>query len=230
MIVPSYLGSCLAGFLLLASTPSREPPRERFYVIVFAYQQLPIKPHLAHSFATFIKVSESAGGCEVESDTVSWLPEKLKVRVFSPRSESGRNLTLEESLAEARKHHAQVSYWGPYEIDRELYQRGIERAQMLRAGKVKYRAVDIFVRAGKVFNCVHAIGDILDEGWPLRVMPSRWGISASSQVLSRYRPYLVDPETTHDWLLPCLNLDPTTMQKRGLNERTWYLLPRLRIW
>src|SRR5262245_33331710 len=71
---------------------------ERAYLIVFASQRdNPKLPRFAHTFVTFVHVDTARGKGQFEVQTISWLPQSMKVapRV---RPEAGKNLDLPQTL------------------------------------------------------------------------------------------------------------------------------------
>jgi hypothetical protein len=180
---------------------------EHFYLLMFGAQQVPNNPNYSHSFATFVRVLDCPGGAaQMESHTISWLPQSLKVRTSALCAEPGANFPLHFTLRYALDSGERVSLWGPYEIDPTLYDRALRKIGLLESGQVRYKANDAGHSPEYVSNCIHAIST-LSEGSRVRVASPYWGETASWIVLRTFRPWIADPEQTHDWVASALGLD-----------------------
>jgi hypothetical protein len=186
---------------------------ERFYVVIFAAQRVPNWPRLAHTFATFVKASPSAGSagasdasgaCRLESHTISWLPRTLDIRLWRRRPEPGINLDLRTTLRWVRGARARISRWGPFQIDRKLFDRAVQQEQRLATGALGYKALDGWFRP-QTFNCIHAVSDIDRDHGPLRT-GTRRGEGASTLVARHFQRWMIDPATSHEWVARRLGL------------------------
>jgi hypothetical protein len=153
-------------------------------MVIFAYQGKPNLPRSAHSFAAFVKASEEKNrpidGSRIEIHTISWLPATLNVQPLRLRPVHGRNLDLLETLQLAISQNADISAWGPYLIQKDLYDHVLAQIELLNSGQVSFKAIDRGFRPATASNCFHAISDILD-GPPLDT-GTAYGDAASEMV------------------------------------------------
>ncbi len=155
----------------------------------------------------------------LESVTISWLPADGAVQLRRLLPEPGRNWGLDETIREVQSEDERASYWGPYEIEKQLYCRALAQRAHLESGEVKYKAVDTAFPSERVSNCIHAVGDISGEDARVRVISPSWGDTASYFVLLQLRPWIIRPEYTHDWLLQALCLDKYCLNRRDMNDK-----------
>ena len=193
---------------------------DTYFVVLFGQQQQGCnKPSLAHSYATFIHLTADG---QMDSFTISWLPVTGKVRTLSPMPEEGRNFTLEETLKIARDNHLEISLWGPYQIQPELWCRAMRSKAWLDSGKVLYQAFDYGAIDGRVCNCVHAVAHITGTQRSLLpsvfVAPSNWGKTGSYWAALAMTPWFLEPCRTHDSLLPRLGLNAEDYVRHGLDH------------
>jgi hypothetical protein len=146
--------------------------RDRYFIVLFAYQDKRNNPEFSHSFISVIRVladrkqrnltSRFTQGRlkngDFESLTISWLPYDFDtnphLRVFEgfgslldPKMNKtansiGRNFTLKKTLKFAVNVKNAVGMWGPYEIKKEAFDLAAERKQLLDGGTIGYRADD----------------------------------------------------------------------------------------
>jgi hypothetical protein len=155
-VIRIFVIACL--FSLLAGSAVRG--QDKYYAVVFGYQDRNNRCCEAHSFATFVRIRQQATGPEtVDQATISWLPARGIVKLFKG-AERGINHSLKESLDSVKPGHA-IAQWGPFEIKEELFHRAKKQAHFLSSGAILYKAVEPFARpAGVAVNCEHAICDI----------------------------------------------------------------------
>jgi hypothetical protein len=206
--------------LIMASAPPR-PLRanEYYYMIIFSAQNGSNEPRLSHSFATFVKATgtgDSAKDYREESHTISWLPRSLNIVVLRARPEPGTNLDLASSLRWAQSVNCRVSMWGPYQIDKGLYDRAIEQEARLRSGRVLYKAIDARFRPGIASNCIHAVSDLDTDNGLLHAGQGR-GDAASHQVARHLRRWIIAPGQTHPWVARRLRLNDHPVSRRDLD-------------
>jgi hypothetical protein len=215
--------SVLFLFLLIvtrASLPAQEPT-EYYYMMIFSAQADSQDPRLTHSFATFVKAThpgDSAKDYQIESHTISWMPQSLNIVLLRARPEPGTNLDLPSSLRWAKSMNCRVSMWGPYQIDRELYDRAIKQQTRLESGRVLYKAIDLKFRPGKATNCIHAISDLDTDNGLLRSGQGR-GDEASYQVVQHLKRWIIAPGQTHPWVASRLGLNPHPVGRPELEQR-----------
>jgi hypothetical protein len=134
------------------------------------------------------------------------MPQSLDIVILRRRPEPGTNLDLESSLHWAESRNCRVSMWGPYQIDKELYNRAIKQEARLNSGMVLYKAIDRRFRPGTASNCIHAVSDLdIDHG--LLHSGQGRGDRASQQVAQHLKRWMIDPEQTHDWVASRLGPD-----------------------
>jgi hypothetical protein len=189
---------------------------EAYYLMVFGSQQIPPKPNYAHSFATFVHATwpgdepcpggGEAGSPTLEAHTISWLPANLVVRTNALLPECGHNFDLYETLCYVYGNSERVSMWGPYQIDKDLYERAMRQLALLESGEVRYKADDMGRKPDRVSNCIHAVSSIA-EGYRLRVAEPGWGQTASFAITKRFRRWIIDRDEVHAWVGSALGLD-----------------------
>jgi hypothetical protein len=209
-----WIGAVL--LLLLAGTARGD---EHYYLLVFGSQRDPSQPQYTHSFGTFVKVT--GGGecpCTLEAHTISWLPQSLEIRLARLRPECGVNLDLHPTLRYVLSEDERVSYWGPFEIERDLYCRALQQIALLDSGTVRYKAVDTGYPTDVASNCIHALTSTVG-GYRTRVLSPSWGETASSLIVRRFRPWIIDPDQEHPWVRTALGLDCYPMIHRELEDR-----------
>ena len=179
---------------------------ESYYMIIFGQQDRLNRVEASHTFATFTKVSGEGNDkakWDVETHTISWMPRTLQVKL-KPLSEEGVNLSLKESLENAKTTKAEVSMWGPFLIKKELYELALLQEARLKKGEVTYKVGDLVGRP-KATNCIHAVSDIDTEKGLLITVTSH-GNEASIKVLSHLSRWIIDPNEKNDWLTDRLGL------------------------
>ena len=147
-------------------------PRDRFFIIPFAYQNKKNEPEFSHSFITVIRVFADNKQPELtpglptrayknrnfEAFNISWLPRDFMTnphlcvfegpgsRAFPDKNKCplsiGRNFSLEETIKLAANEKVAVAMWGPYEIAKAGFDLGVKRKELLDRGTIKYRADD----------------------------------------------------------------------------------------
>jgi len=176
---------------------------DHYYMLIFAQQSEGNIARLAHTFATFVKTS--AGRRIEEVQTISWLPETLDIRLLRA-PERGTNLDLESSLRLAKALNTSVFMWGPYRIQKALYDRAAAQVARLNSGTVAYKVLDTPFRPNGASNCIHAISDLDTENGLLNTGTAR-GVEASLMVLKHLQRWIIDPSETHEWVSRELGVD-----------------------
>jgi hypothetical protein len=197
-----------------------ENRRDRYFIIPFAYQNRWNNPGFSHSFISVIRVLAdgkqpslrsgfkrgSYQNRNFEAFTISWLPHDFDTnpdlcvfdgfgsRIFPKLNKCpisvGRNFKLDETLKLAVNEKNAVGMWGPYEIKKAAFDRGVKRKQLLDGGTIRYRADDRLYRKDRVaINCFHAMAG-LEELYPsggfLGTGFRMWGIKGTARVLIEY--------------------------------------------
>jgi hypothetical protein len=216
MEVSTMLRNISIACLSLLLTCSAVRGQDKYYAVVFGYQDRNNRCCEAHTFATFVQVRQALTGSEVvDRATISWLPARGIVKLFK-RGERGINHSLEDSLASV-KPGCTVAQWGPFEIKEELFHRAKKQAHMLSSGGILYKAVEPFARpAGVAINCEHAICDIaLNPGEPHVRTGTAHGHHGSYLVAMHLRSWMIEPGVKHDWLNRPLGLEQHAIAKGG---------------
>jgi hypothetical protein len=229
-VFPTVIAAALCAPASPPAAPAAAPPdRSRYYFILFGGQSVPFSPWTAHTWATYVKVTPTPGGpVVVEPHTISWLPADQAVRIRNIRPVVGRNFTLPETLEIMRGHKAQVSYWGPFEIDADRYGMAIGQVGALESGGVRYRVLDSFTLNHRVCHCVHAV-TYADPVVGRYIQPVlRVGEPGTSNLATKYLRCGACrwcPQSP-DWLIPTLGIDRYGAIKREPGE--W--IPRRWLW
>ncbi len=129
------------------------PLNGRYFVVVWGFQG-PSGPTLSHTFAVFYRGDDLAAGSN-HGATISWYPASGTVRFGGV--EKGRNMSLGETLALARRHHYRLASYGPYEISAKTYASALARVRLLNSGKVAYAMLGGGIDA---MNCIQAVGSV----------------------------------------------------------------------
>jgi hypothetical protein len=194
---------------------------DRYFIIPFAYQNKGNSPAFSHSFMAVIRVladdkqtsltpglqKRSYQNRNFEAFTISWLPHDFSTnpnlcvfegfgsRIFPklndcPLSE-GRDFKLDETIKLAVNAKNAVCMWGPYEIRKEAFDRGVKRLRLLNGGTIRYRADDRLYRKDQVaINCFHAmsgLAELFPNGGIFGTGFMMWGIKGTARVLIEYK-------------------------------------------
>jgi hypothetical protein len=221
------------GLLLLALAKPAQAD-EAYFMLVFGSQRPVNLPRHTHTFATFVKATWTGPGCttpQIQAWTISWLPCTLAIEPYRLCPESGMNLDLHSTLRWARADGQRISLWGPYQIQKELFDHALGQIAHLQSGAVSYKAVDTGYPADRVSNCSHAVGALVPDS-RIHLGIGSWGDSASYFVTLALAPWIIDSRRTHDWILPRLGLCDCPLVRRGLEciptrnplVRTWQMV------
>lgn len=201
----------------------------RYYVLLFG-GQADRRPNTAHTWAAFVRTTRHPNGIMVvESFTISWLPEKLPVRPLQLQPVPGRNYGLHETLDNMCAGHPHLSLWGPWEITPKWYCEAAEHKAVLDSGAVRYRVLVRGDGRDDVAHCVHAITKT-DPILAARASPILWfGELVTRRVATAMTEsgILIDPQVTHDWLIPALGIEqyPLTRRCVGKSESRFFRGP-----
>jgi hypothetical protein len=201
--VARYLPVCrwLLLFVVLGlASPARG--EEFYYLLMFSSQHAPPCIAYSHTFATFVKAT-GHGPCanhyQLEAHTISWMPQTLVIRPYALLPECGQNQDLYATFHWALATEQRVSLWGPFQIDRDLYERALCQIRALESGQVRYKAVTTGILGDQVSNCIHAVSDIAGPPYLLVLNPS-FGETASYHVLLGFEPWIRNPCCRHFWV------------------------------
>src|SRR4051812_162617 len=65
-------------------------PAERYYMVLFGAQSVPIRGRLTHTWATYVRTQVTPKGeTPVAIDTISWMPKTLEIRPLALLPEPG---------------------------------------------------------------------------------------------------------------------------------------------
>ena len=147
------------------------------------------------------------------------MPQSLDIVILRRRPEPGTNLDLASSLRWAESRNCRVSMWGPYQIDKELYERAIKQEARLNSGQVLYKALDRRFRPETASNCIHAVADLDTDHGLLHSGQGR-GDAASRQVAQHLNRWIINPEQTHTWVASRLGLNDEPVNQRDLGRQS----------
>lgn len=204
------------GVLLLTALPPCPEPPARYYLLLFGGQREFLAPQTAHGWAAYVRVQpQPDGSMHLESLTISWLPETLRVRVLALRPEVGRNFTLEETFAFMAGPRERNFLWGPYEIDAHRYAEAVARKAWLDSGTARYRVNNWFGLAESSPHCLRAVDETHPEVAPRwRITPcyGQWGMAHYAAALVE-KGIARKPCADAEWLLPALRVPPTILRR-----------------
>jgi hypothetical protein len=194
---------------------------ECYFLMVFGSQRpaANLPPH-THSFATFIKAVGEGPNPEryaLQTWTISWMPASLKIEFFRLTSDCGINLSLEGTLRWAAEDGQRTSMWGPYQVDKELFDRALGQIAHLQSGTVAYKLVDAARHTDRVSNCIHAVSNLSTDNSRMRCGPPGWGESASYLIVLHFMPWIIDCRQTHAWILQRMGLECYPLVHRDLS-------------
>jgi hypothetical protein len=201
---------------------------EFYYVLVFGSQLTParcIAP--SHTFAAFVKAT-GHGPCaenyQLEAHTISWMPRTLDVRAAALLPEPGQNVGLDATIRWALATGQRVSLWGPFQIDRNLYEGALREICYLESGQAQYKVIDNGWPANRVSNCIHAV-DAAAGRWRLQLFDHSFGETASYHVAEQLLPWIIDPCRKHSWIVDRMGLRAYPMIERNWeNPRSGVLM------
>jgi hypothetical protein len=171
-------------------------PRDRYFIVPFAYENKGNDPEFSHSFMTVIRVLADGRrpklvpglklrtykNREFEAFTISWLPhdflqnphlcvfEGFGARLIPSWNQCplsvGKDFNLPDTIKLAVHAKVAVGMWGPYEITKAGFDLGVGRLRLLDAGSIKYRADDRVYRKDRVAINCFHAMASLDELFP----------------------------------------------------------------
>jgi hypothetical protein len=204
-----------AAAIILGLWASSARASERYYVLIFGSQSHPKLLKYTHTWATFVRAVGDASnpdGCTLYQHTISWLPQTLEVRVWSPFPEPGVNLDLYQTLQAVSAHNERVTLWGPFVITPEIYARSLQIYRIVNSGAVRYRAISTASNL-LVSDCIHAVAavdPVFGRGhYPLiRIGDPASRFLAREVVVRSIENRGIDQAAfDNTWLIPRLGLD-----------------------
>lgn len=194
---------------------------DRYFIIPFAYENKGNNPAFSHSFLAVIRVladdkptkltpglqKRTHQNRDFEAFTISWLPhdfstnphlcvfEGVGSRIFPKLNlcplSVGRSFRLDETIKLAVNAKNAVCMWGPYEISKAAFDRGVNRLRLLNKGTIRYRADDRLYQKDQVaINCFHAMSGLTElypKGGIFGTGFKMWGIKGTARVLIEYK-------------------------------------------
>jgi hypothetical protein len=212
-----------AALAVLLPTATHAGAAEAYYLVIYSFQDPSANKDLAHSFASFVRVTSDGPTLDTERGrceqfTISWLPASLTVKCKKFRSEPGVNLDLQSSLRWGSERGLCLSYWGPYEIQKCLYDDALTKKAELESGCLRYKAIDAACRTAEVSNCIHTLTDLVLRTAGRRLCTPCWGDPASYFVAQACASRMIDPHRTHGWVLRRLGIADEPMTERRLEH------------
>ena len=198
---------------------------DHFFMLIFSAQRAWNLPKYTHTFATFVRARGRGVPGEddsFESHTVSWLAASKRVCLLRLWPEPGSNLDLTTSLEWALSVRARISMWGPFQIQKGLFDKALIQKSRLESGAVQYKVFDPGYRHHTASSCIHGVCDIDRDRGPLLTW-FRYGESASRFVAVYFLPWMIEPTRTHPWVGDCLGLADYPIINRSLTPEC--LLP-----
>jgi hypothetical protein len=155
-----WIGAIVGVASVLSAGPARGD--ERYYALIFGSQSSPKRLRYTHTWATFVRVvgeGDDLNSYQVYQHTISWLPESLRVRTWALVPEKGVNLDLDATLDAVYRKGENVTMWGPFEMERPVYERSLRVKAIVDSGTARYRAIST-PRNLLVSDCIHAVAAI----------------------------------------------------------------------
>ena len=148
--------------LVLGSAAGTARGGEFYYVMIFGSQSSPKLLRYTHTWATFVRAvgeGPDPSNYALQVHTISWLPQSLEIHVWRPWPEPGVNLDLYQTLDVVHASQQSVTMWGPFVIEKEVYDRSLWVLQIIASGAPRYRAIS---RPGNllVSDCIHAVAAV----------------------------------------------------------------------
>jgi hypothetical protein len=210
LLLPCFVVILLtAGGPTEAADPASKSAGESYYVVVYGAEDGTANPLKTHCFATFIKLTNSA---TIELRHINWftrlghesgVPHGLLNDGQLERPEPGENRDTAAAFEMAARHQLSVFKFGPYEIERALFEHAVRQIELLegRVGgsRILYKQLDFGLREGSrvvAANCIHAVSDVVREPTPLST-----GLAAGREAallnVHHFKRWIKDPSKTH---------------------------------
>ncbi len=205
----------------LVAVASASPAKaDDHYVAIFTAESVPFRSTRTHTFVVAARIPGPVNGvpCPVEFAHISWCPASLKQRGGTLRPECGVNLPVADTFAYCRMKGMRVSCWGPYRIEPELFDIIKCQAAKLESGRVLYKPTDNFYHSDVAANCYHAIWRPIAPHKKY-TGPFNCGDVSGGITVRLFTPWLIEPCTTHDWLLDAIVPKGECVVRRGFDDR-----------
>lgn len=132
---------------------------EYYFAMVFGSQSHPKRLKYTHTWATFIRAvgeGPDLNTYALQVHTISWLPQTLDIHVLRPWPEPGVNLDLYQTLQVVAQSGQSVTMWGPFVINKQIYDRSLFIYQLANSGTPQYRAISTDNEM-LIADCIHAV-------------------------------------------------------------------------
>lgn len=191
-------------------------------MVLFAFQGKKIATNLptnSHTFATFIKADRKNS----ERKTISWFPKSGFVDAFKLLPEPGVNLTLEQSVKLANNKKLRRAYFGPFEIQKTLYDAAVTQEDRLEKKLVEYKTTDRQFRPDIAVNCQHAVSDMWSDGELLNT-GILYGIPGTEKIGKYFSKWIINQATSgsfheeHPEILDILPVSLSTFSHPSLSR------------
>jgi hypothetical protein len=214
MLRRSWVCAIASFGLVLGSAGGTARGGESYYVLIFGSQSSPKLLRYTHTWATFVRAvgeGPDPGDSALQVHTISWLPRTLEINVWRPWLEPGVNLDLYQTLDAVRSSRQDVTMWGPFVVEEELYERSLLVHQVLNSGAMRYRAIstpqDLLIS-----DCIHAVAAVDPvfgrEHYPLIRIGKPASRYIARQLMTRGPARGIEQERyDNSWLIPRLGLD-----------------------
>jgi hypothetical protein len=187
---------------------------EFYYVMIFGSQSSPKLLRYTHTWATFVRAvgdGPDPSSFALQVHTISWLPQTLELHVWRTWPEPGVNLDLYQTLNVVYSQRESVTMWGPFVIDKEVYDRSLWVLQIIASGAPRYRAIST---PGNLLisDCIHAVAAVDPvfgrEHYPLIRVGKPASRYIARQIMTRGPARGIEQERyDNSWLIPRLGLD-----------------------
>jgi hypothetical protein len=212
MLMPSLFLICLSANLASVSIED--------YLLVFSGDSRPYRATGGHTFAAVVRVERAADKSTkvVDLAWISWLPATMNVRATALFPEQGRNVPLDETLQVYTDKGSRLCMWGPYRIDPELGD--IFRARMHAVETTfKYKAASL-TSPRDVCDCARSVEEMVESRRRF-IGLNGYGAAASSVVVQKMSPWIIEPHETHPWVASMIGLDAYPIEHRAYGDFTY---------
>lgn len=189
------------------------------FVCVFSADGIPYRPDKGHTFAAVVRVETHEGkpARAVEVASISWLPATMKVRALALKPEQGRNVPLDETLRVYADKGHKLCMWGPYRVQPEFFELFKTRVAQVEQ-TFGYKAAAL-TSPRDICDCARAVEEMVESRRRL-IGVNGYGAAASSVVVRKFSPWLIEPDQSHAWVEPLMGLDEYPLVRRSYGDYT----------
>jgi hypothetical protein len=197
--------------LWLGMSTATAQAEEYYYSMIFGSQTSPKQLKYSHTWATFIRAVGEGPDLNTYAlyvHTISWMPQAKEVHVLQLQPEPGVNRDLYQTLEVVGSQGQNVTMWGPFVIQKQVYDRSLKILEIIASGAPQYRAIST-PRDLLVSDCIHAVAavdPVFGRGhYPL----IRIGKPASRYLARQFTTRSIYDQRLYNnaWLIPRLDLD-----------------------